>query len=200
MMKKAISKVLMCALSSLFLGVASVEAANAPVCFNPMLPNYPEEYYWYHNLSWIHFNDAVVEIQDGSHWKVAYEDRAQLMSWRLQDAIVITRNHRSASEYAYYLTNQSNGSYVRVNLIKGPTVNGAYTLLIEGMNVNSPQSRSINLTNTTCWAIDPDDSYKIGNWQVNDPVIIGRNDSWFASYPSLLIDVSTNIWVRAKKI
>lgn len=201
-MHKTFSKVLASALASLlvsFVATPAVEAGSDVVFFNPMQSNLPEEYYWYHPVYNIQFNDSIVEMQDGSQWKVAEDDRAQMMSWRIYDNVIITVNGRH-DNYAYYLTNQSNGTYVRVNLIRGPAVNGAYTLLIKGMNANNYYSRSLTLTNDTSWGICSDDFYQIDSWELKDPIIVGRNDAWFTSYPTLLINVPCNTSMRVKKL
>jgi hypothetical protein len=167
-----------------------------------MNASYHEEFYCYHIAAKIDCHKNWVDLEDGSRWEVAEADRMQLMSWRQGDQadyIVITRN-RYYSDFTFYITNQANGSYVRANLVKGPLVGGAYTLLISGMDANTHFRRSIYLSNGTSWAVSASDFREINNWQVEDPIIIGRNDDWFTSNSTLLINVLRNTVVRARKI
>lgn len=197
MRKRFLSTTLVCALSSLFL-IANTTVQAFDV-IDPTLPYYPEEYYSYHVADKIFFAECMIEIDDGSQWRVADADRAQLISWRANDYLVITPNHYR-TDHAFYMTNQVNGSYVRVNLVNGPKIGGHRTMLISGLDAGGRLKRAVHLNNGTSWAIDDADLYIIDNWHIADPIIIGRNDSWFTYNHSLLINVLTNTYVRARKI
>lgn len=198
MRKRYLSATLLCALGSLLLSIPEAKA-QGPDAFNPMLPYYPEEYYSFHLASGLFFAEGLIELDDGSQWKIADSERAQMLSWRANDFVVITANHYF-SDYTYYITNQVNGTYVHANLVNGPTIGGSRTMLISGLDANSRNKRAVYLNNGTSWAIDPSDLQMIENWQIGDPIIVGRNDSWFSYSSSLLINVLTNTFVRARKI
>ncbi len=200
-MRKILPALFSGALSTLFL-IAQVEASPVVVNgFNPSNPYYPEEYYSYHVATGVDVANAMIELEDGSQWKAADADCVQLLSWRQGDITIITPNHSfGGSDYTFYITNQANESYVRVNLINGPLVGSANTMLITGMDANSNSKRAIYLNNGTNWKIDSCDFRTIDSWNVHDPVIVGRNDAWFTNHGTILINVLTNTYVRAKKI
>jgi hypothetical protein len=165
----------------------------------PLHATYAEELYCYNVIVKIDVQNGFIYLQNGSNWHVADPDSVELLSWRVNDYSVITPNHYS-SDYAFYITNQSNGSYVRVNVVDGPRIGGLYTTLIAGMDLSTNFRRSVYLNNNSYWSIDSSDFTITDNWQVGDPIIMGRNDQWFTSYATILINITTNTWVRARKL
>lgn len=193
------SKTLIFAFSSLFL-TATMLQANPPLPFNTMQAHFPETYYHFHAACVINFPEAKIDLEDGSQWKISDDDRTALLAWRTFDHVVITPNRGFNNDCSYYLTNQVNGSYVRGNLIRGPAVGGERTMQITGLDANSRYKRAIYLNNGTSWRVDDSDLFIIDNWHIGDPIIIGRNDAWFTSSGTFLINVTTNTYVRVRKI
>jgi len=140
------------------------------------------------------YDGSIVEIEDGSHWKLA--PNYSVFSWKVGDPIVVTPNHSCFSEYNYYVVNKFTGSYVAADLIVGPVAFGPYTHWIIGMDYASGH---VFLENGTTWTVSINDTFIFNDWAVNDTVIIGSNDSWFSSYDSILINVNMNNFARSKQ-
>ncbi len=189
-------RTLTCLLSSAILATAALDTHFS----SPLHASYAEELYCYNLIVKIDMHNGYLYLQNGSRWKIADTDSIELVSWRVNDYSVISPNHFYADDYAFYITNQSNGSYVRANVVEGPRIGGLYTILISGMDVNSNFRRSVYLNNNSYWSVDERDFSITDTWQIGDPIIMGRNDQWFTSYATLLINIATNTSVRARKL
>lgn len=140
------------------------------------------------------YDGSVVELEDGSHWKLS--PNYSVFSWKVGDPIVVTPNHSFFSEYNYYIVNKFTGSYVAADLIVGPLTFGPYTHWVIGIDYASGH---VFLENGTTWTVSANDTFVFNDWAINDTVIIGSNDSWFSSYDTILINVNMNNYVRSKK-
>ncbi len=143
-----------------------------------------------------------IEMEDGSHWEVSPFDSHMLGNWRRELSLgiavplVITPNYCWLSSYDYYITNQSNNSFVKANLYVGPVAFGPLSHWI--VNID-PFGGHVYLENQMVWCINPQDSSVLKNWAVNDHVIFGVYGSWFSSYDHILINVNMDNHVRAKQ-
>ncbi len=136
------------------------------------------------------------EIEDGSHWEVSPADAYILRSWRREDSLVITPNYSWLSSYDYYITNKSSNSYVKANLYVGPTAFGAYSHWIVAIDYLGGH---VHLENQMIWCVNPQDSYLLKDWAVNDHIIFGLNDSWFTPFNHILINVNMDNHIRVKQ-
>jgi len=149
-----------------------------------------------HHFITAYSSDArVLEIEDGSRWKLSSSHT--LRYWRTNDTIAITPNHCTSSDYNYYLTNKSTGGYVEANLILGPVAFGPMTHWAMGFNLEKNQ---VSLEDNSSWKVADDDGFILEEWEANDTIIIGSNDSWFSTYDTILINVNMNNYVRAKSL
>ena len=138
---------------------------------------------------------SSIEMEDGTHWWVNQMDSGLLANWRREDSLVIAPNNSWFSSFTYKVINKSTNTSVRVNPRMGPARYGTFSHWI----ANIDYSRGHVLSeNQMTWCINPRDSYIISNWQVNDHLIFGINESWFSPYDRILINVQANTFVRAK--
>lgn len=129
-----------------------------------------------------------IELEDGSIWVYHPADAYVTVGWLPTDLIVITPNHTIFSSYDYRLTNQNTGTSVAVNLSMGPIYNGPATHWIQAIDY---YSNIVYLEDGTIWKMSSFDSGIVGQWVINDTVIIGVNDSWLSSSrPNILINVN----------
>ncbi|MBS3904882.1 MAG: hypothetical protein KGZ39_06115 [Simkania sp.] len=156
--------------------------------------------FFYNVASFISPYERIVQLADESRWKIAESDVRDVLSWRQGDFVVLSPNNQWFSDYPYCLTNQSNRSTVRVNPLSGPLYDSPYTHHISGLDHNTPSKKIVYLDATSCWVISEEDYSIINNWEVNDTIIIGVNDSWFTRYDTILIDVETNTCVKARRM
>jgi hypothetical protein len=161
-------------------------------------------YYTTMDYQWVShaaFNGQVLELGDGSQWKVDPSELYRLNSWNQGDAIAITQCHNPFSSYNYYLTNKSksgflsSNAYVKVNLHQGPFAFGPNSHWIVGINYDT---RQVNLENGSCWNIGHNVE-AFYNWQVNDTILIGVNDHPLSFAKSILINVNMNTCVHADR-
>lgn len=137
---------------------------------------------------------SVVEIEDGSHWKMAANYATT--NWRYGDAIAITPNTGWNSDYSYYLVNKTTGTYIPADLILGPIAFGPHSHWIIGLDILQGK---VFLENSSGWKISQNDEQRLREWQINDTIIFGRNNSWFSSYDHVLINVNLNHYIHAKQ-
>lgn len=153
----------------------------------------------YHLAADINPFENLLTLEDGSQWKIASYDYFELLSWRLRDHLVITPNNYF-SDFTYYITNQETGSYVRANLVNSPIRGGPYTVMISGLDQNTDFKGCIYLNNNTFWSVSQNDLPLIRNWEVDDLVIMGKNNEWFSSNTHIIINIHTNTFVRVRKL
>lgn len=177
---------------SLCMGKAFLYSSSSFFSVNPFIS------YLYYDQHWtvgIDSDKNILELEDGSQWKVSDEDFKEVASWEDHQMVEISPN-RLSSSYEYYITNKATDSYIQVSLLKAPLRGSPYAITITGMNYR----HSFFLSNGTSWEIASSDLYLARNWYVNDLVIIGVNNEWFSSYTHILINIHTNTFVRVKKI
>ncbi|NDD58232.1 MAG: hypothetical protein EBZ47_03130 [Chlamydiae bacterium] len=136
---------------------------------------------------------TLIELEDGSGWKLSQNHRVR--NWQAGDSISITANHNIFSEYNYYVVNDSTGDYVAADLILGPIANGPHTHWMIGCD---RANHHLYLENGSGWTINSSDDFIFDQWEINDTIIIGKNDSWFSSFDTLLINVNMNNSIRAR--
>ena len=134
----------------------------------------------------------TVELTDGSIWSVSPSYAYMTKNWNPSHLVYITPNYSWFSGYSYYLTNQSIGQSVPVNLDLGPIAPGYgsfYTHWIASIDLFF---HTIYLEDGTAWDMSLFDRNIIDEWVPGDVVIIGVNDGWASSSkPNILINVAT---------
>ncbi len=157
--------------------------------------------HYYLPVTSINHYERVIQLEDESRWTIADSDLHVAMSWRQGDFIVLTQCRGWwSNDYSYYMSNQSNNSYIRVNPLSGPLHSSPFSHHITGLDQNNPRRKVVYLDHKTQWIIHEADHNIVKHWQVNDTIIMAYNDSWFSYYDTLLIDVETNTCVKARRI
>ena len=158
--------------------------------------------------------ELVISPVDGLH--DLFEGRGGAMSilaggppgtfCRPGDTIVISPKARWfwGSNYSYVMTNKELGTAIDGNLLLGPVAFGVYSTWIVGIDYNLGQVYLLNgQGERTVWEISNVDLYLFKDWEVNDTLIMGLNDSWFcwlSSYNHIVVNVNMNHTVRARQI
>lgn len=176
-----------------------------------------------HTMIDVLLGGELVELEDGSQWKIP-EDRAhKTWFWRAGDPIAITPTWKWFSSYTYCITNKANGEYVEANLFRGPVTYGPSSHWLIGKDIHSKEewynqpvydensniaytypvyqtvySYFLFLEDGSLWKIWSGDSDKFAQWLEKDTIIVGTNDSWWTgNFENILINVNTNTYVRA---
>lgn len=146
----------------------------------------------------INFSEAI-ELEDGSNWKLAPPDAHQTLSWSKGDLVAITPNYNwfFYQDYQFCITNQKNGSSIHANLALAPASYGPYTHWVTGLDRFSGH---LFTEDGTHWIAAPDDWDILGQWDINDFIIVGLNDGWTSCYDHILINVKKNKYIRAKSL
>ena len=140
----------------------------------------------------------TVELEDGSIWNIHSRDSQKTLNWLATDILVVTPNHCWFSIYDFRLVNQNTGASVRANLSLGPIYNGLQTHWIVGIDYNN---RVIVLEDGSVWNMSYFDDAVVKKWLMNDIVIIGINDGWFAGNKrNILINVNMLNYAACKCI
>lgn len=136
-----------------------------------------------------------VQLEDGSIWSVNPNDSYKTLNWLTSDIIWITPNSSWFSSYNYCLVNQNTGVAVEVNLslFLNPVSHSFYNHRIIAID---DYRAMIWLEDGSVWSVYSMDYSS--RWQLNDTVIIGINDGWFAdTRPNILINANITHYVRA---
>jgi hypothetical protein len=149
-----------------------------------------------HWLTSIADNSRTIELEDGSHWEVAPSDYWTLNNWGLNDALVITPNYNFFSSYDYYITNKRTNSFVSANMYVGPLAFGPFSHWIVDVDYFGGH---VYLENQMVWCVNPQDSYLLKDWAVNDHIIFGLYNSWFSPFDHILINVNMDNHIRARQ-
>lgn len=195
-MKKLISSIMLAlALSTQWLGAYEVDYLNNNAY------QVPET-----------IGNGLLQMADGSIWRVKSRDKSKIMNWTTSDILVITQGFWSyfdATEaYPFSIRNEANGDTVAAAVGLGPFADRApMVFLIESDN------QHIHLTDLSKWKISFYDEgvvkgtdYKaLRKWLPGDQIVLGVNKSAGASYTGsqdfLLINVTLNgSFVRADKL
>jgi len=154
-----------------------------------------------------HFpQDNIVQTEDGAEWIFESSNNYIMRTWRPGDVVVITPKGKWlwGSNYSYVMTNKQLGSSVDVNLFLGPIAFGSLSTWVVGIDLMNNHIYVLNGDGErSVWEISNVDEYLFREWEVNDTLIVGENDSWlwwFSTYNNILINVNMNHHVRAKQI
>ncbi len=143
----------------------------------------------------------IVEIEDGSQWRVRWEEAGFCMNWYTRHTIRIRPNRESGTLYTYLLDNLTTGICVRANLTTGPYYNGPYTHWAVAIDYRGGY---LFLEDGTRWSISSWDSNIYNNparpWLPQDTIIIGTNDDGLSYWnPYILINGTIGGYVRASQ-
>lgn len=161
---------------------------------------YADPYYYsnQHMATFFSPDGRIVELEDESQWMILISDVARAAKWLTNDPVAIYPNKDVFWKTTNYkLTNLALDETIDVDLIRGPRLNSIYTKYVTGVDTFFD---SIYLSDGSRWDVAWSDSALTRHWAPNDVVIIGDNYGWFSgSYPSILINVSLNQYVTAKR-
>ncbi len=149
-----------------------------------------------HWLSAVGLSGHTLDMEDGTRWEVMSSDSYRLNSWRLNDPIVVTPNYSWFASGDFYITNQNTNTYVRADLVVSPIAFGPYSHWIIGIDHSKGH---VYLENGTTWKMSSGDYFVYRNWDVNDHIIMGYNDSLISTYDRILINFNMDSYVRAKQ-
>ena len=159
-------------------------------------------YHWIQDFP----NESLINIEDGSEWVFDTDDSPILSTWSVGDDVVVSPQTQMpwGSSYEYVMTNKDQGNSVSVSLFRGPIKFGTQSTWMITFNQALGQVYLANgQGDRVVWEVSKLDMDLLKDWQQNDTVIIGENDSWlwwFSSYRNILINVNMNHYVRAKMI
>ena len=179
-----------------YIALASNQMNHTAISISPSL------FHWIDNFP----QDNIIKTEDGAEWIFDNSNNYLLRTWHLGDTIVITPKGRWiwGSNYSYVMTNKDLGTSIDVNLFLGPVAFGNYSTWIVGIDKNLGQIYLLNgQGERTVWEVSNVDLYLFQDWEVNDTLIVGQNDSWlwwFSSYNHIILNVNMNHNVRARQM
>ncbi len=153
-------------------------------------------HYWVScSLDW-----SVFQLEDGSQWVIAFEDRFRIVNWHSSHPLVFRKNNYwdSNSGYKYQLYNTVLSEAIQVNNLVGPYYAGPYTREI---TYADSFFGDVHLTDGSTWSIYFNDEYKMNYWRPGHAVIIGiSNENEFFRYPYdyILMNIELDNSVRAE--
>lgn len=140
--------------------------------------------------------DNTIELEDGSFWKIPSREMYKVLSWALNDELMITPNQWLHSGY-YLISNRTTGDSIGADLIVGPEEYGVNTHWIIGID---RWLGRVYLENGTYWDVRGFDQNLLSDWEVNDTIILGDGaNEWIGRHDSILINVNLNHYVFANR-
>lgn len=154
-----------------------------------------------HILAGVSAKGDEIELEDGSIWKISPYDSSKAFDWlrqlQLSDKIeiplvplVIFQNTSWFSNYAFRIVNSKDNSSIVANLFQGPFKGGEHSRYITEIDYSQGL---IMLSDASHWEINPSDRGNLFEWALSEPVIIGQNAdydaSWSPYWEGLLINV-----------
>jgi hypothetical protein len=127
---------------------------------------------------------VTLETEDGSLWSVT-SDASVIYSWLASDEILIMPTPWYVSS-PYQLYNVQTNTSVYVNMKMGPFYNSAFTRWVVAISWDTGE---LWLNDGSHWLVT--DRSLFNSWNLNHTIIVGSNDEWLTSYPSILINVNT---------
>ncbi|MES2344867.1 MAG: hypothetical protein V4494_02885 [Chlamydiota bacterium] len=161
----------------------------------------------------------LIRLEDGSEWRAATPNEAFIAySWqptvrdlygviqKLGDRITITPNKgifTSSSYYPFYLNNQNDGSYIRVEPVASPIHFGANSFWVfnKNMNLGYVYLASGGSEDLIPWEISSSYYHLLKDWEPNDHIVVGVYDSFISflsSYNYILINFNKAHFVQAR--
>lgn len=171
----------------------------------------------------IHYFDGmkgkdIVRLEDGSEWRAATPNEAYIAhSWRpvilnafgeidRGDRLVLSPNNglfTEANYYPFYITNQEDGTYIRVEPVASPIQYGKNSFWV--FNTNKQLGHVYLVSgqggDLITWEISSSYSHTVRDWEPNDHIVIGVNEgifSFFNSYNYILINFNKASFVQAR--
>ena len=156
--------------------------------------------FYQHFLSNLQSYGELLEIDDGSIWKINPYHRRHLSNWRPRDILEISATNTYHGE-RFYITNKTLNTYVLAELSLGPIVNNPCTNHITWIYQRELIITSVSGIETR-WIIDLSDAHKLTFWQQDEAIIIGKHTrawlNWQDTNEVILINVDKNEFVKAK--
>jgi hypothetical protein len=153
--------------------------------------------HWLVEVKQIDNGDYLLQLEDGSWWRISNYDGNYALTWKENDPLTLTQNHRWRSSYDYLLVNQVSNSHVEANLQGEPQKDGPYTRTISQL---SADHKEIQLSDHTRWEISSLDTSVAENWDASHTVIIGSNSDWDSTCEGMIVNVTLKTCVRAKQL
>lgn len=139
--------------------------------------------------------EYVVQLQDGSRWKLDSWNWYKTDFWSSYDPIIVVQNQGCLSSYDYYLVNLAKDTKVKANIIAPPYVHAAYWIYSIDDYVGE-----IFLQDGSLWRLPNCSTCRniLYHWLDGDVVEIGVNAASNRSYyPHILINSRTGEYVEA---
>jgi len=130
----------------------------------------------------------IIQLEDGSIWRVADDDAPCVCSWLATDAVQISPNYSWWSSFPFRMQNVDTGCCVQVGLKMGPFYDSIFTRWIVSINHTTQE---LWLNDGSHWQITGLDKSIFQKWLPDDPIIVGNNDDWLSyKMPNILINVN----------
>lgn len=146
----------------------------------------------------------VLELDDGSTWRVSGADGARAVSdWRINDSVVIFPCFFPAwTGTRFYILNERTRNTANVELSLGPiSGRSTYNHITELNLFHGTLCITDGTGHNSQWIINRKDLKKFQNWKLNQTIILGFMESsysgWFSREPYILINVERNEFIEA---
>lgn len=143
----------------------------------------------------IHHENSLIELIDGSFWRISDSNSKNILKWRDRDSLVIQPISFSlVSSARFCLFNLRTQTSINVELALGPQYRSASAMVIEKIE---PFYSSVWLKDgkgeRSQWSVEFEDALRLATWLEGSSVIVGVTPSgfyeWFGRSGTILIQV-----------
>jgi hypothetical protein len=186
--------------------------------FGTLLQAFDSSFYQ-HSIQAINPENLTLTLTDSSVWQIDKIGFKDLEAFSVDDHIFITINNNCLkyiaelpTDYPFRLINQKTKTCINCKTLFCPLIDNPS---VRSLALLDLEQKNITLSDQLTFALHPNDLSVYQSWQTGDLILLGVNSEWlttckmalvnlgldqhyFNVYPTILINLSTNSYVRAK--
>jgi len=141
----------------------------------------------YHKILNITAEGKWAELEDGSIWEVHPLQQEQLLTWHMDDHVIIKPRATCCSLFQYVIHHMAKSETVEVNIVRAPITIHPETFVIQSID---KENKLLSMRDQTIWHF-AHVGWRSWSWKVGDTIVIGVNNYWrIAEMPHILINTS----------
>jgi len=157
--------------------------------------NYTSLYEASHHLIFvITISNNIIELDDGSEWRIQSSDIEKAKEWDADDVVVVTPSSQSGQSFDYVMDNLTVNDKAQVTLLDGPKMGGLYARFVLEVDVDNGEFVLDDGVRCDVFAMDID---FLESWCEGDPIIVGVSaGSFVGGEQYIFINSNTENYVR----
>jgi len=152
-----------------------------------------------HRLEEVNLKTGSISLtlKDSSVWETSSENLEEIKIFQISDPVIVTANNSwFQSEYPLRVINQRTLSSINIKTLFCPLIDNPFARFLTNLDL---ERNALMLNDSLAFSLNSKDLALYQTWQEGDFILIGINSEWLTTYtyPVILINLSTNSYVRA---